>query len=441
MDNIDELLKEALSPTDNMSDELKTRINNRILAKGDKDMKIINSKRNRFSVAAAIAAAFILVSSVSVYAAWKILTPAEVAEKVSNTKLSEAFKENETKQADGSQTNGETQPTGETQTCGGYKVTLLGVVSGKDISDSYHITDGKIIHDMTYAVVAIAKEDGSPMPEFTDEEYENTAFLVSPYIEGFAPHQLNIYSLGAGGGVSTVENGIMYHIMEVSNIEPFADHTIYLGVFDEMKTGFNEAFNYDKETGAISRNETYHGLNALFTLPIDKTKADPEKAAEILKDINIAPADDSEPVDSDVSEDVENDDSEPIKSVDERCFFSDQVREYKINLLTEVLAENHPEKITEYADPVESTRKVFTPSFDGKGYRYEFILPDGTEGWFSSPQKDYKDIFKTLEQDRTHIHFLYGDHESGGIDSLLIIMHTLNDDGTVTSMTYKAKQK
>lgn len=372
----------------------------------------------------------------------------------------EGLKEKETKQADGSQTNGETQPkdetqikgkthtkdetqpTGETQTCGGYKVTLLGVVSGKDISDNYHIDDGNIVHDMTYAVVAIAKEDGSPMPDFTDEEYENTAFLVSPYIEGFAPHQLNIYSLGAGGGVSTVENGIMYHIMEVSNIEPFADHTIYLGVFDEMKTVFNEAFTYNKETGAISRNESYHGLNALFTLPIDKAKADPEKAAEILKDINIVPADDSEPKDSDDDEPVENDDSEPIKSVDKRDLISDEVREYKINLLTEVLAENHPEKITEYADPVESTRKVFTPSFDGKGYRYDFILPDGTEEWFSSPQKDYKDIFKTLEQDRTHIKFLYGyNNESGDIDSLLIIMHTLNDDGTVTSQTYVAKQK
>ena len=64
-------------------------------------------------------------------------------------------------------------------------------------------------------------------------------------------------------------------------MEIFADKGLYLGVSDS--TFYDpKAYQYDKATGEILRNEAYDGLNALFQLPIDASKADPAAAANYL---------------------------------------------------------------------------------------------------------------------------------------------------------------
>lgn len=66
----------------------------------------------------------------------------------------------------------------------------------------------------------------------------------------------------------------------------FADQDLYFYICDGSFYK-RDAYLYDKETGIISRNEEYDGLNALFTLPVDIAKADPEKAAAYLEELGI----------------------------------------------------------------------------------------------------------------------------------------------------------
>lgn len=51
---------------------------------------------------------------------------------------------------------------------------------------------------------------------------------------------------------------------------------------EEMKNGI-------KMSGKISRSEAYDGCNALFTLPLDRAKADPEKAESYLRSLDQTP--------------------------------------------------------------------------------------------------------------------------------------------------------
>lgn len=68
MSELDQLLYEALSPTETPSEELNRKIYLR--AKKEQTMKNKNTDLRRFPLAAAIAVAVIAASSVTVYAAW-----------------------------------------------------------------------------------------------------------------------------------------------------------------------------------------------------------------------------------------------------------------------------------------------------------------------------------------------------------------------------------
>lgn len=80
-------------------------------------------------------------------------------------------------------------------------------------------------------------------------------------------------------------NSIMYRLIECDGVEMFADRGLYLCIsasnFYDVK-----AFHYNEETGEISRNADYEGANALFRLPLDSSKADPEKAEKYLKELS-----------------------------------------------------------------------------------------------------------------------------------------------------------
>lgn len=276
MKNIDDILKQALTPTD----EPDFWLNQNILSKA-KEAKPM--KKHTYKTAAAIAcsAAVVLgIGSVSIYAARKFLQPEHVAKQANDSKLTEAFK------SDGA------VMINETQSYGGYDATLLGIVSGKSLSE-YEITDEDGIHDdRTYAVVAIEKSDQEPMPSISDDSYGEQSFFVSPLIQGLNPAWYNAFTF-QGGYTEIEEDGILYRIAECDNIEIFADREIYMCVSDSMSYN-NEAFVYDEASGKISRNENYDGLNALFHLPLDRSKADPDAAAEYIKKIDEGAFDDPE---------------------------------------------------------------------------------------------------------------------------------------------------
>lgn len=241
-------------------------------------------EKSRIPAAALIAVLLLGAGSLTALAAWNYLTPERIAQEAGDRKLADAF------------TGDDAVFIGETQSFGGYDVTLLGLVSGEALSEyprsRQEEWEYRILPDRTYAVAAIANSDGSPMPAIWEEAYGELEFFASPLIEGYHPAFYNAASMG-GNYTEMWEEGVLYRLVECDNVEIFADRKLYFCICDG--SFFNrEAYLYDKETGEISRNETYGGLNALFALPIDSAKADPEKAAAYLAKLGIKESDVSE---------------------------------------------------------------------------------------------------------------------------------------------------
>lgn len=230
--------------------------------------------RNKKWTAAVAAAACVLAVSVSVGAATRFLSNREVAQELGYDRIAEAFND------------GDAIEINETQSYGGYDVTLMGITSGKNLCET-ELSQDDIGEDKTYVVVAIAKSDGTPMADDTEQE----AFFVSPLIQGLNPVNYNAITMN-GGYAQTVVDGVCYRIAECDNVECFADRKLYLCVMDDVFYN-KEAYNYDKDSGEISVNQDYEGMNLLFDLPLDASKADPEKASEFIESMDELFSDDT----------------------------------------------------------------------------------------------------------------------------------------------------
>lgn len=271
-EKLDLILKQALSSEiDDCDVKIKTmdmeKKENVINYEKNKNFKKSSVKSWKHATAAAAAIAVTMVSSITAYAAWRYFSAKDVAAEIADNRLAQEFEQNNW------------MDECETQTYGNYDITLLGIVSGDEISSHLSKTDsGEIDGDKTYMAVAIAHSDGTPMPDSskTDEEQ----FYVSPYIEGLDPARYNASVLG-GNNTLFVSDGIQYRLLETDNIECFADRKIYMGV-SEGKAYDDKAYVYDSVSGDISRNESYEGVNALFTLSIDSNLADQKRAAEVI---------------------------------------------------------------------------------------------------------------------------------------------------------------
>ena len=108
----------------------------------------------------------IAAGSVTAVAAYHLLSPAQIAQEVSkNNALSSAFESEDA------------ITIGETQESNGFEITLLGIVSGKNLSPCLpEETKGELAPTYSYAAFAIAKSDGTAM------EYRN--FCIAPLIGG-----------------------------------------------------------------------------------------------------------------------------------------------------------------------------------------------------------------------------------------------------------------
>ncbi len=258
--DMDEMLRNALS----FKKEPDNRLNQEIIRKvqeKERDNMGKETRKLRIPVAAMLAVSILLAVSVTGYAAWKYLTPGQVAEIVEDKGLAKAFQSEDAVEIN------------EVQEYGNYRITLLGIVSGKNLSQ-YAAEDetGNIQDDRTYVVAAIENKDGTPRPDTSEDNYGEDPFFVSPLIQGLNPAMYNGVTMD-GAYSEIVENGIQYRIAECNNVEMFADRQLYLCVSDGTFYN-NDAYVYDEESGNISRNEEYQGVNALFSLPFDKSKAD-----------------------------------------------------------------------------------------------------------------------------------------------------------------------
>lgn len=264
--DMDQILQQALSP----EQEPDRWLNQTILQKAEEAEKMSKKSKKRIP-AALVAAATLMLGSIGVFAAWKYMTPEQVAQEFKDDKLAAAFQGEDAIKIN------------ETQEYGGYKITLLGIVSGKDLSQYLMWDEQGVREDRSYIVTAIENADGTPRPAVSDDAYGEDPFCVSPLIGGLNPWEYNVITMN-GGYSEDVIDGIQYRIVECDNVEMFADRGLYLSVNDG--TFFeNSAYQMDPATGVITRNESYDGVNALFRLPIDASKADPAAAEAYIRDL------------------------------------------------------------------------------------------------------------------------------------------------------------
>lgn len=390
--DMDRILRTALAPTD----EPRVELNDRILLQV-KERRIMDGKKKTYQrriPAAAIAAVCILaLCSGTALAVYKYLTPAEVAGEVEDNTLQQAF------------SGDDAILVNETQESGGYRIKLLGSVAGRNISDFIPETAGGVKEDnKIYTVVAIERTDGTPMPDTSSDDYGKEPFYASHYIRGLDPNRYSLMSMG-GGYHEFIRDGIMYRLLEMDNIEMFADRGIYVGV--SSGTFYDpEAYVYDANSGEMSRNDNYTGVNALFELPVDTAKADPAAAEAYLKDLQESWETPDEPLEKD----------ETDMAVDEF-----------VEKLT-------PENINEYAEPVESTRQTCTAR-DAGGYtclEYSYEL----EGDAGNGTAELENLFPNGKPGMAIGSYSYSD---SGLSSLLMDVFTLNEDGTVTFVLYRMK--
>ncbi len=158
----------------------------------------------------------------------------------------------------------------QTQSDNGLNITFLGFAHGEGIDNA----DLNADPNKTYVVIAVENADGTAI---TQEFFEQGMMVVSPFIKGYNPGLHNAFTLGANGS-GTLIDGVMYQLMEVDNIEYFANETLYLGVSDCIPN--NNVFMLNGTSGEITANTNYEGLSVLFDLPIDTAKADDAKVQE-----------------------------------------------------------------------------------------------------------------------------------------------------------------
>lgn len=220
------------------------------------------SYRQRSKVVAAVVCTVILLGSGSVYAANHYLNPSQIVDEISaDSALSKAFADKDAITIN------------ETQTSNGYDITLLGLVSGEKLGLYVPDETKKEVSDKhSYAALAISKSDGSKM--------SNRNFCVSPLINGEAFTDVNAATLNVG--LSWFEkDGVIYELIECDNLEIFADRGVYLSLVDDFGDEV-AAFRMDEATGKYHKVKDYAGTSALFTLPLDKDKADTMAADKFL---------------------------------------------------------------------------------------------------------------------------------------------------------------
>ena len=203
------------------------------------------------SAGLAAAVAVVLVLSVSAAVRW--LSPAQVAEHVEEPLLAAAF---ESENA---------VPIHETRETGGYAITLEGMVSGQDLANVPAEYNGDIISDRTYAVFTVRRSDGEPLTEQPME------LSYTPLVSGCHMGVVNAWTLGANCQ-SFVEDGAAYYLFDTRNLEIFADHTVYFAIY-EGGVPSPEEFTMEAD-GSLRFAEDFQGAHALFTLPLDAGKAD-----------------------------------------------------------------------------------------------------------------------------------------------------------------------
>lgn len=219
----------------------------RELEKECSNMTIRKTKKMAVLIAACVA---LLAVSVSAAVMW--LTPAQVAEEHNQPLLAEAF-------------NGpDAIELNETEESGDFSITLLGLVSGRNLDT----LNPDLEKDHTYSVLALRRLDGKPL---TNENHSLTQYTMTPLVAGTSPAAVNNWTLDAGV-TGMDKDGVYYYLLDTASLEMFADRTVYMAFYEGFSPS-NTIFTV-ADDGSISFADDFTGVHALFTLPLDPSKAD-----------------------------------------------------------------------------------------------------------------------------------------------------------------------
>lgn len=388
--DFDRVLKHALAP----KEEPDAWLNQNILYQAEEMEYMAEKRKNRIPAAVAAAALTLVIGSAAVVAAARYLTPGQIAQELNDQKLTDAF------QGEGA------VAVNETQEYAGFRITLLGAVSGRNISEYLTEDDkGQVEDDRFYAAVAIERVDGSPMPDTGDDAYGEEAFYVSPYIRGLEPWNYSIMSMG-GGYSEFVQGGIQYRLLDMENIDVFADRGLYIGVSSGTFYD-NDAYLFDESTGEITRNTAYDKVNALFELPLDPAKGDPAAAEAFLKSL----------------EEERNSDDKPMEM---------EEKDLEVEAWMETFEKELGEgRIMDGAERIESTVQVCKVNADRTAnYSYDLGEDGGGGGVIF--------VDELFPENRPGSMAVAGcSYSETGVEDLKVDVAVLNEDHTVTVAVYR----
>lgn len=402
MNDMDELLKRVLTSEEKPGYAFRRRSLERKIMEQVKETESMGQKKKMRISAAIAAAAMMAAVSVTAVAAWQYRSAADVAEEVGDGKLAGYFEEQIGNSADSeagaaeAEKEGEQPSVGESQRFGGYEVTFLGMVSGEGLSEYARRSGEEVLRDRTYCVVAIRKEDGTAM------EPGEGSFFVSPLISGLDPIWYNAASFG-GNFSEFVEGGVLYRLVECDNVTCFADRELYLCVTDTLF--YDKAlYSYDQESGRLTRNEAYQGLNALFGLEVDASLADEEKARQLIA-----------AVDASMEENTQETETEIPQAARETEEWMKQIT---------------PQNIEQFCVQLDNTVQVMTPDQEGYVTWESRLLNEAvSETDECGGGKIAPELF--FEDGPGMVIYMYSSSEKG-MEELKIQTLTLNEDGTVT---------
>lgn len=226
-------------------------------------------KRRKRTAIAALALALVLALSFGAIAMPSLLSPKDAARYVSYHDAVIAFSQNNLIQSE------------ETAVVGDYIVTLSALGTRAD---------------RTYIMLVYQRTDGAPIDEQHELTYDMGRDVL---ISGLPPDVLNQNPLHITHAF-TVMDGVAYEVFDCPNLEIFADRTVYLAVYDTVfltedypvakceDPSNNKIYARSDECltmnpdGSIEFFEDFPNTHALFVLPFDKSKADPERSQKYL---------------------------------------------------------------------------------------------------------------------------------------------------------------
>ncbi|MDO4943406.1 MAG: hypothetical protein Q4E73_11320, partial [Lachnospiraceae bacterium] len=189
-------------------------------------------------------------------------------------------------------------------------------------------------------------------------------------------------------------DGVYYAIAECDDLQIFADKGVYLAAMDGPC--MREGYTFDQKSGEITAKESYQGLNALFEVNLDSSKADTQKAKEYLEKLKNRENDNdgytestAVSVDEEKEKDIDLSDTEDI--LKHSKFLKDSEKElipdkegmvtysykgeFEVNSMVSQLAEDKSDLNILYGDEEEKNYTVEIIKKDGKFYgrTYEFL--------------------------------------------------------------------